>query len=104
NWLPFLPGILLTALVYAPRALAGRGAPRACARLLAAGLALYVALGSYYAVGTVQKRYYLPRIHHCTHEVRLEARPLFLHELSWRDGAGDALGPDPQAVFGLERS
>jgi 4-amino-4-deoxy-L-arabinose transferase-like glycosyltransferase len=37
NWLPFLPAIILTALVYAPRALATRGAQRACARLLTAG-------------------------------------------------------------------
>jgi hypothetical protein len=103
NWLPFLPGILLTALVYAPRALAGRGSQRACARLLATGLALYVGFGSYYAVRTIQRRYYVPRVRHRTHNVCVTTRPVFLHDLDWKDKTGDAQGPDPYAVFALER-
>jgi hypothetical protein len=103
NWLPFLPGILLTALVYAPRALAGRGAQRACARLLATGLALYVAFGGYYAVRTIQRRYYMPQVRHRTHNVRMTTRPVILHDLNWKDGIGDAQGPDPYAVFALAR-
>jgi hypothetical protein len=33
----------------------------------------------------------------------MTTHPVFLHDLSWKDGIGDAQGPDPHAVFALER-
>jgi 4-amino-4-deoxy-L-arabinose transferase-like glycosyltransferase len=103
NWLPFLPAIILTAVVYAPRALATRGAQRACARLLTAGLVVYVAAGEYYAVKTLQKRYYTPRARRNAQEVRMDARPVIQNDMIWKDRGGDGTGPDPYVVFALER-
>jgi hypothetical protein len=58
HWLPFLLPIFLTGLCYAPRALTLRGTRRALATALTAGLVLYVAAGSYYALQSVERRFY----------------------------------------------
>jgi hypothetical protein len=103
NWIPFLPAIILTALMYAPRALATRGAQRACKGLIAVGLLLYVTAGEYYAVKAIQKRYYPPRAGRIAQEVRLVVPPVIQHDMAWKDRSGDGTGPDPYVVFALER-
>ncbi|HKI30987.1 MAG TPA: DUF2142 domain-containing protein [Gemmataceae bacterium] len=58
NWLPFLLPIFLTGIVYAPRALVLRRAGRACGRALLVGLLLFDVVGEYYALKTIERRYY----------------------------------------------
>ncbi len=60
NWLPFLLPIFLTAVAYAPRALAPRRVRRAFAAALLAALLLFDGVGGYYALQTVRNRYYSP--------------------------------------------
>jgi hypothetical protein len=60
NWLPFLLPLFLSAIVYAPKVLTGRGARRAFAGALIAGLLLFDGFGSYYAIQTIKNRYYVP--------------------------------------------
>jgi hypothetical protein len=58
QWFPFLMPVILTALTYAPRGLTSRINQRLLAKAVAAGLALYVMAGSYYALRSVRERYY----------------------------------------------
>jgi hypothetical protein len=45
---------------------------------------LYVAAGEYYAVKTLQRRYYPPRASRNAQEVRLKARPVILNDMVWK--------------------
>jgi hypothetical protein len=58
HWAPFLLPILFCAVTYAPRALSFRRAQRALSALVATGLVLYVIVGSYYGLRTIDERYY----------------------------------------------
>lgn len=60
NWFPFMLPIFMVGIVYAPKALLFRPTQIAVSRLLAGGLLLYCVAGSYYAIKTVHKRYYIP--------------------------------------------
>jgi hypothetical protein len=59
NWLPFLLPIFLTGTLYAPKALTLRWARLVASATLALALLLYSLVGSYYALKTIKKRYYL---------------------------------------------
>jgi len=61
NWFPLLLPIFLTGLVYAPKALSLGWTRRAFTRAILAGLVLYCTVGSFYALRTIERRYYLPR-------------------------------------------
>jgi hypothetical protein len=63
NWLPLLLPIFLVALHYAPKALTLRPSRVALSRVVLGGLLLYCALGSYYAIPSLVKRYYTPSRH-----------------------------------------
>ena len=60
NWLPFLLPIFLTAVSYAPRALSLRRCRRLCEWAVVLALLAFAAAGSYYALWTLQNRYYAP--------------------------------------------
>ena len=59
NWLPMLLPIFLVGLTYAPKALTLRPSRIAMSRLVLCGLLLYGIAGSYYALHTLKKRYYV---------------------------------------------
>jgi len=58
NWLPLLLPIFLTSAVYAPKALTLRTSRVVCCWAVILGLLLYCAVGGYYSLRTVKKRYY----------------------------------------------
>jgi len=71
NWLPLILPIFLVGIRYAPRALSLRWSRVALSRTLLAGLVLYCVLGSYYALPTLKKRYYVPARPEPTKQARL---------------------------------
>lgn len=58
NWLPVILPIFLTGIVYAPKALTLRASRAALPVATIGGLLLYCTLGGYYALRTIDKRYY----------------------------------------------
>jgi hypothetical protein len=58
NWLPFLLPIFLTAILYAPKALTGLAVRRGFAAALALALLIFDGVGGYYAIKTIEHRYY----------------------------------------------
>lgn len=60
HWFPLLLPAFLTGLLYAPRCLTLRRSRAALTAAVAAGLALYVAIGGYYSLGCLRDRYYGP--------------------------------------------
>ncbi len=58
NWWPLLMPIFLVALAWAPRALTLRWSRAALSTVVLFGLLLYGALGSYYGLRTIEKRFY----------------------------------------------
>jgi hypothetical protein len=60
DWFPFIFPTFLVAAEYAPKVLPGRRMRAAFSNLIVAGLALYSAVGSYYAIQSVWSRYYGP--------------------------------------------
>jgi hypothetical protein len=60
NWWPLLLPIFLVGLSWAPRALALKWSRNALSTVVLSGLLLYSALGSYYGLRTIEKRYYGP--------------------------------------------
>ena len=59
NWFPLLLPIFLAAVVYAPKALTLRRVRSVFSTVIAGALLLYCLVGSYYALHTIQRRYYL---------------------------------------------
>jgi hypothetical protein len=101
HWFPMLLPIFLTSVVYAPKALSLPPLRRALSAALLAGLALYCAVGSYYAWRTVQRRYYLgdgPLV-----ATALALRPDQVHEMEWHDGLGLRRGQDSYVEYRLEK-
>jgi hypothetical protein len=58
NWYPFLPVMFWMATEWAPRALSSARAARFVGRLLLAGLLVYGAVGSYWALRAIETRFY----------------------------------------------
>jgi hypothetical protein len=62
NWWPLLLPIFLTAIAYAPKALTLRGSRFALSAVVVGGLLLYGAVAGYYALRTLEHRYYPERV------------------------------------------
>jgi 4-amino-4-deoxy-L-arabinose transferase-like glycosyltransferase len=60
DWFPFILPIFLVATEYAPKAAPGRRVRAVLSNLIIAGLGLYSAVGSYYAIPSLWSRYYGP--------------------------------------------
>jgi hypothetical protein len=60
NWWPLLLPIFLAAITYAPKALMLRKSRLALSGVVTSGLVLYGAVGSYYALPSIEQRYYGP--------------------------------------------
>lgn len=104
NWLPLMLPIILTAIRYAPRGLTLRGSRRAAAALATGGLLAYVAVGSYYGVRAIEKRYYMPTRHYVLDEARLPAEPTEVRGLTWSGREGDSQGAGASLSYKLARA
>ncbi len=68
HWFPYLLASFLIVLEFAPRAFPQRMIRKAFTVFIAAALLLYCALGGYYALQTINRRYY--SVHRSTNETR----------------------------------
>jgi hypothetical protein len=103
NWLPLLLPIFVTMLHYAPRAISFRPLRQICSATLAMGLALYVVFGSFYALRTIQQRYYGPVHHQAVHETSLPLTLATSQQISWTANTAMCEGNDPYVVYALPR-
>jgi hypothetical protein len=92
NWLPLILPIFLVGIVYAPRALAWKSAMRLYTAAALAGLLLYDAVGGYYALKSIQWRYYLPFKSAPTRSTPLSLEPVET-ALAIREPTGRTSGP-----------
>jgi 4-amino-4-deoxy-L-arabinose transferase-like glycosyltransferase len=60
NWWPLLLPIFLVAITYAPKALTLRRSRLALSAAVTGGLSLFGAVGSFYALPSIEQRYYEP--------------------------------------------
>src|SRR5206468_1357552 len=103
NWFPFMLPIVLTGLSYAPKALTLPRSRIDLARLAAVGLLLYGVVGNHYARASIRERFYLRHADRPMQSIDFKSEPSDVNEMSWENGAGDSFGPDPYAVFALDR-
>jgi MFS family permease len=95
NWLPLLLPIFLTATSYAPKVFRHRRGRALGSAAVLAALLLFDVIGSYFALETIERRYYAP----------FHGRPVALASVSppsFEEGQPIRIGLDrPQFVYGV---
>jgi hypothetical protein len=103
NWIPFMLPFLLSAVVYAPRALSWRPARSYCSLAVLAGLLVFVGLASYYGPRTLRQRFYGPLHGQEVVSRALEPKLIAASAMTWSGSSGQSLGIDPQLVFSIPK-